>query len=137
VEEETKQTILDSALHLLNLPVLGPRPNTEKVVSTYLAPVEPPEELRANIGRVLAFRAREKMPGAAVGIAEMYVDSSDEAICLDANEAERQHIRAPRSRLLPARAGARHPKGLAQRPPAAQMLAALESARAVTRRDRQ
>jgi hypothetical protein len=86
VEEETKQAILDSARHLLNLPVLGPRPNTEKVVSTYLAPVEPPEALRANIGRVLAFRAREKMPRAAVGIAEMSVDSSDEAICLDANE---------------------------------------------------
>jgi hypothetical protein len=86
VEDEAKRTILDSALHLLNLPVLGPRPNTEQVVSTYLAPVEPPEALRVDIGRVLAFRAREKMPGAAVGIAEINVDSSDEAICLDANE---------------------------------------------------
>jgi hypothetical protein len=46
VEEETRRTILDSALHLLNLPVLGPRPNTEKVVSTYLAPVDPPEAIR-------------------------------------------------------------------------------------------
>ena len=86
VEDETRQTILDSALHVLNLPVLGPRPTTEKVVSTYLAPVEPPEAIRVNIGRVLAFRAREKIPGAPVGIAEMDVDSSDEAICLDANE---------------------------------------------------
>jgi hypothetical protein len=86
VKEETKRTILDSALHLLNLPVLGPRPNTEKVVSTYLAPVEPEEAIRVDIGHVLAFRAREKMPGAAVGIAEMDVGASDEAICLDANE---------------------------------------------------
>jgi hypothetical protein len=86
MDEETKRTILDSALHLLNLPVLGARPDTERVVSTYLAPVEPQEAVRLNIGRVLAFRAREKMPGAVVGIAEMNVDSSDEAICLDANE---------------------------------------------------
>jgi hypothetical protein len=66
--------------------VLGPRPNTEKVVSTYLAPVEPEEAIRVNIGRVLAFRAREKMPGAAVGIAAMDVDASDEAMCLDVND---------------------------------------------------
>jgi len=86
VEEETKRSILDSALHLLNLPVLGPRPHTENVVSTFLAPVEPDEAMRVNIGRVLAFRAREKMPLGAVGIAEMNVDFSDEAICLDADE---------------------------------------------------
>jgi hypothetical protein len=86
VEEDTKRTILDSALHLLDLPVLGPGPKTDQVVSTYLAPVDPQEAIRVNIGRVLAFRAREKMPGGAVGIAEVNVDSSDEAICLDANE---------------------------------------------------
>ena len=86
MDEETQRAILDSALHLLNLPVLGPQAKTEKVVSTYLAPVEPKEELRVTIGRVLASRARVKMPAAAVGIAEMNVDSSDEATCLDANE---------------------------------------------------
>ena len=95
MEEEAKRTILDSALHPLNLPVLGPRPNTEQVVSTYLAPVEPQEAMQMNIGRVLAFRAREKLPGAAVGIAEMKVDSSDEAICLDANEESASTFERP------------------------------------------
>jgi len=86
VKEETSRSILDSVLHLLNLPVVGPRPYTENVVSTVLAPVEPEEAMRANIGRVLALRAREKMPLGALGIAEINVDSSDEAICLDADE---------------------------------------------------
>jgi ribonuclease HI len=61
VEEETKRSILDSALRVFNLPVLG-RPHTEDVVSTLLAPVVPEEAEYHALIRGLKLAAEKGLP---------------------------------------------------------------------------
>jgi len=81
--DDVLDTILDTALRLLNWPVIGPQLDTVEVVATVLRTSDPDEPMRVGIGRVLAERARAKVEGTPAGIAEARVEVRDEGECED------------------------------------------------------
>jgi hypothetical protein len=92
VDAVTEQTIKDSALGLLGLPVVEHAPASIEVVASFLTTREPDAGMQVSIGRVLAERAREVIAEKAEGlewtpeaIISAEVDSSDDADCKDVN----------------------------------------------------
>jgi hypothetical protein len=91
--------MLGSALRLLDMPVLGPQPETVDVVSSVLGPREPDEEMTVSLARVLAERTREQLGDRAVrGIAEVRLDHSDETECLDLDGRQVSAVERPDER---------------------------------------
>jgi hypothetical protein len=88
MDEETRQTIAESALGLLGLPSDEPRPGSIEVVASLLATREPDDGMKVSIGRVLAERARAAIAEQAKGqtpvsFSDATVDWSDDANCKD------------------------------------------------------